>query len=94
VKFHFNFIIWAVISHQILTCQTLRTIQIMEWSMQGKFKYISSCLQVHSYLCDVSTSSDSDSDDLFQNINDNELSEHYLVIILRQLIERFVINIS
>jgi hypothetical protein len=33
--------------------------------------------------------SDSESDDLFQNeIQDDELSEHYLVIILRQLIDR------
>lgn len=31
--------------------------------------------------------SDSD-DDLFQNIQENDLSEHYLVIILRQLIDR------
>lgn len=33
--------------------------------------------------------SDSD-DDLFQNIQENDLSEHYLVIILRQLIDRLV----
>ena len=32
--------------------------------------------------------SDSD-DDLFQNIQDDDLSEHYLVIILRQLIDRY-----
>lgn len=37
--------------------------------------------------------SDSD-DDLFQNIQDDDLSEHYLVIILRQLIDRFVRRIK
>lgn len=35
--------------------------------------------------------SDSD-DDLFQNIQDDDLSEHYLVIILRQLIDRYEAN--
>lgn len=46
-------------------------------------------MQNVEFLFSFLSFSDSD-DDLFQNIQENDLSEHYLVIILRQLIDRFV----